>query len=233
MAGRKVAVVTGASRGIGAQLAQVLAEEGYALALGARDFEALRSMANELPSEVLPCFLDVTDGHSVQKFQEECFRNFGRVDLLINNAGIGIFQRLDEISTQDFRKLFAVNVQGAFSVTRAFLPSLNDSEGTVIMMSSDVSTRVFERGGAYCATKFALRALARTLQIENPSLRVMELRPGATDTWFAGSVPGAPGKEWFLKAQELAELVRALLRLPASVRVEELVVRSKGQPPEY
>jgi 3-oxoacyl-[acyl-carrier protein] reductase len=230
---RRVAVVTGASRGLGVAFARILAEEGYALALGARDWQGIERLASELSVPVLAHPLDVTDAGSVAAFRDAVLGRFGRVDVLVNNAGIGIFQRLEEISAEDFERTFRVNVQGAWAVTIAFLPHLLDAKGLVVMISSDVSTRTFPNGGAYTASKFALRAVTRTLQQENPGLRVLELRPGAVDTFFAGSTQGAPGKEWFLRPEIVAEALRFALRLPPEARPEEIVVRSSAQPPEY
>jgi NADP-dependent 3-hydroxy acid dehydrogenase YdfG len=158
---------------------------------------------------------------------------FGRIDALVNNAGIGVFKRLEQTSREEMEQTFRVNVFGAWAVTTAFLPQLKESRGLVLMVSSDVSTRTFPTGGSYTASKFALRALSRTFQQENPELRILELRPGAVDTHFAGSTPGAPGKEWFLQPEVVGEAVRFALRLPAGARVEEIVLRSSGQAPEY
>jgi NADP-dependent 3-hydroxy acid dehydrogenase YdfG len=229
----KVAAVTGASRGLGTVFARVLAEEGYAVALGARDLGAIEGLAASLPRPALAHPLDVGDPGSVAAFRDAVLARFGRLDALINNAGIGIFKRLEDFSPEEIEQTFRVNVQGVWAVTTAFLPQLKASRGQVFMISSDVSTRTFPTGGPYTASKFALRALSRTLQQENPELRVMELRPGATDTFFAGSTPGAPGKEWFLRPQTVAETVRFALRLPPEARLEEIVVRSSSQPPEY
>jgi NADP-dependent 3-hydroxy acid dehydrogenase YdfG len=229
----RIAVVTGASRGLGLAFSRVLAEEGFSLALGARDVAALERIAGELPGNHLSHPLDVENGASVEAFRDAVLARFGRVDLLVNNAGIGIFKRLDELTEEDFDRQFRVNVRGAWLATKAFLPALETAGGMVAMISSDVSTRTFPNGGAYTATKFALRAFSRTLQQEHPNLRVLELRPGATDTFFAGSTAGAEGKEWFLRPESVAEILRLAVRLPAEVRLEEVVLRSRSQPPEY
>jgi 3-oxoacyl-[acyl-carrier protein] reductase len=233
MEDRKVAVVTGASRGLGAAFARMLAEEGYALALGARDREEIERLAADLPVPALAHPLDVGDGGSVAAFRDAVLGRFGRVDVLVNNAGIGIFKRLEELSAEEFERTFRVNVHGVWAVTAAFLPRLKAARGMVAMVSSDVSTRTFPTGGPYTASKFALRALTRTLQQENPELRVLELRPGAVDTFFAGSTQGAPGKESLLRVETIAEALRCALRLPPEARMEEVVVRSSSQAPEY
>lgn len=211
----------------------MLAEEGFSLALGARDAAALDRLAGELPGSHLAHPLDVESRASIEAFRDAVLGRFGRVDLLVNNAGIGIFRRLDELSEEEFDRQFRVNVRGAWLTTRAFLPALEATGGMVAMISSDVSTRTFPNGGAYTATKFALRAISRTLQQEHPNLRVLELRPGATDTFFAGSTQGAEGKEGFLRPEAVAEVLRLAVRLPAEVRLEEVVLRSRSQPPEY
>ena len=229
----QVAAVTGASRGLGSAFARVLSEEGYAVALGARDLSAVKRLASELPGPTLALRLDVTDSASVEGFRRAAIERFGRLDVLVNNAGIGVFRRLEETSREDFEATFRVNVQGAWATTVAFLPHLKESRGLVLMVSSDVSTRTFPTGGSYTASKFALRALTRTFQQENPELRVLELRPGAVDTWFAGSTPGAPGKDWFLQPEVVGEALRFALRLPQGARVEEIVLRSASQTPEY
>lgn len=227
-----VAVITGASRGLGAAFARVFAEEGFAVALGARDLAAVERLASEL-SDAFPHPLDVGDPGSVETFRRAVLDRFGRVDALVNNAGLGIFRRLEEQSWEDWDRTFRVNVFGAWAVTTAFLPQLKERRGLVLMVSSDVSTRTFPNGGSYTASKFALRALTRTLQQENPDLRVLELRPGAVDTHFAGSTPGAPGKDWFLQPQVVGEAIRFALRLPEGARLEEIVLRSAGQTPEF
>ena len=233
----RVAVVTGASRGLGAIFARVFAEEGFAVALGARDLPAIQRLAAELPrARTHGAFahpLDVGDRASVEAFRRAVLDRFGRIDALVNNAGLGVFKRLEEQSWEDWERTFQVNVFGAWAMTAAFLPQLKESRGLVLMISSDVSTRTFPTGGSYTASKFALRALTRTLQQENPELRVLELRPGAVDTYFAGSTPGAPGKDWFLQPQVVGEAVRFALHLPAGARVEEIVLRSAGQTPEF
>lgn len=228
----RTAVITGASRGLGATFARVFAEEGFTVILGARDTASIERLASELPSAFAHS-LDVTDPASVDAFRRAVLERFGRIDALVNNAGIGVFKRLEQTSREEMEQTFRVNVFGAWAVTTAFLPQLKECRGLVLMVSSDVSTRTFPTGGSYTASKFALRALSRTLQQENPELRVLELRPGAVDTHFAGSTPGAPGKEWFLQPEVVGEAVRFALRLPADARVEEVVLRSAGQTPEY
>ncbi|MBP1912825.1 SDR family oxidoreductase [Thermococcus stetteri] len=229
----KVAVVTGASRGIGRTIAEMLAEEGYSLALGARNVEELEKLTEGLETEVFYHYLDVSRPESVDDFASRVLWRFGGVDLVVANAGVGYFGRLEEIRDEDFERMLQVNTLGLWRTVKAFLPSLRERRGAVVAVTSDVSARVFPGGGAYVATKWAARALVRTFQMENPEVRFLELRPGAVDTYFAGSGPGKPKEHGFLKPEDVAEALRCLLKLPPDVRVEELMLRSIYQRPEY
>nr|VFJ71803.1 MAG: NADP-dependent 3-hydroxy acid dehydrogenase YdfG [Candidatus Kentron sp. FM]VFJ76218.1 MAG: NADP-dependent 3-hydroxy acid dehydrogenase YdfG [Candidatus Kentron sp. FM]VFK22079.1 MAG: NADP-dependent 3-hydroxy acid dehydrogenase YdfG [Candidatus Kentron sp. FM] len=229
----KVAVLSGASRGLGYCLAHVLAQEGYALALGARSRAALESLTGQLKAPFLAEYLDVGNPESVYHFSRKVISHFGRVDVLVNNAGIGAFKRLEEFSLEEFDQLFDVNVRGAWLLSQAFLGMLKKTRGLLIMVSSDVSCRVFPTGGPYSATKAALRAIGRTFQLENPDIRMLELRPGRMDTWFFGSPPGGEGSHTALRPEVVGEVFRSALRLPPEARLEELVIRSSNQVVEY
>jgi 3-oxoacyl-[acyl-carrier protein] reductase len=233
----RTAVVTGASRGLGPAFARVLAEEGCTLALGARDVDAVRDVADRLAAEhVIETHagqLDVTDEDSVARFRAEVVDRFGRVDIVVANAGIGSFAPVVETDVADVRAMLDVNVTGLLLTLRAFAADLAaaPTRGLVVAVTSDVSARVFPGGAAYGATKHAARAIARTFQQEHPDLRVCELRPGATATNFAG---GSPDRDLHghLTAAEVAESLRTAVSLPDHVRVGELVVRSATQAPD-
>jgi len=229
----KVAVVTGASRGIGEAIARALAEDGYALALGARSVERLKELAEELGGEVFYHYLDVSRPESVEEFAEKVLERFGKVDVVVANAGLGHFGRLEELKEEQFHEMIEVNLLGMWRTIKAFLKSLKETKGVVVAVTSDVSARLIPHGGGYTVTKWAARALVRTFQIENPDVRFFELRPGAVDTYFGGSKPGKPKEKGYLKPEEVAEAVKYLLRLPKDVRVEELMLRSIYQKPEY
>ncbi|MEX1163400.1 MAG: SDR family NAD(P)-dependent oxidoreductase [Nitriliruptor sp.] len=233
----RTAVVTGASRGLGAAFARVLAEEGCSLALGARDVDGVRAVADELASEhvveATAGHLDVTDEDSLIRFRAEVVERFGRVDIVVANAGIGSFAPIVATDADDVRAMLEVNVTGLLSTLKTFAADLlaAPTRGMVVVITSDVSARVFPGGAAYVATKHAARAIARTFQQEHPELRVCELRPGATATHFAG---GSPDRDLHghLTADEVAETLRTAISLPDHVRVEELVVRSATQAPD-
>jgi 3-oxoacyl-[acyl-carrier protein] reductase len=233
----RTAVVTGASRGLGAAFARVLAEEGCSLALGARDLDAVRAVADDLATEhvveATAGHLDVTDEDSLVRFRAEVVERFGRVDIVVANAGIGSFASIAATDADDVRAMLEVNVTGLLLTLKTFAGDLlaAPTRGMVVAVTSDVSARVFPGGGAYVATKHAARAIARTFQQEHPELRICELRPGATATHFAG---GSPDRDLHghLTVDEVAETLRTVISLPDHVRVEELVVRSATQAPD-
>ncbi|AFN04500.1 NAD(P)-dependent oxidoreductase [Pyrococcus furiosus DSM 3638] len=233
----KVAVITGASRGIGEAIAKALAEDGYSLALGARSVDRLEKIAKELSEkhgvEVFYDYLDVSKPESVEEFARKTLAHFGDVDVVVANAGLGYFGRLEELTEEQFHEMIEVNLLGVWRTIKAFLNSLKRTGGVAIVVTSDVSARLLPYGGGYVATKWAARALVRTFQIENPDVRFFELRPGAVDTYFGGSKAGKPKEQGYLKPEEVAEAVKYLLRLPKDVRVEELMLRSIYQKPEY
>ncbi len=232
------AVVTGASRGIGRAIARMLADEGYDLCLCARSEADLDALSGELWAgpdgiDIAQFTFDVTNAAQVTEAAAAVGEHAGAVDLLVVNAGIGAFGPIENFDIETFDRLFAVNVRGAFLTLQAFTPALRTADaGMAVLLSSDVSTRVFPGGGPYCATKHALRALTRAYQQEQPDLRVLELRPGATDTHFGDTEEGDSGAG-HLTAAEVAQALRGVLLLPSHVRPEELVVRSTGQPPEF
>lgn len=155
-----VAVVTGASRGLGRAFARMLADEGYALALGARSRNELEEVAEGLATDTVVAGLDVRDPASVGAFRDAVAARFPVVDVVVANAGVGRFQPLVEFDVDDFDRLFDVNVKGVWLTLRAFTPLLEAADaGLAVVVSSDVSTRIFPGGGPYCATKWAVRAL--------------------------------------------------------------------------
>jgi 3-oxoacyl-[acyl-carrier protein] reductase len=235
----RTAVVTGASRGLGAAFARVLAEEGCDLALGARSRDDVEALADRLAAEraveVLAAPLDVTDPDSLATFRTATVDRFGRVDVVVANAGIGRFARVEDTRAEDVRAMLDVNVTGLVSTLATFAADLEaaPTRGLVVTVTSDVSDRVFPGGAAYVASKHAARAISRTFQQEHPQLRVCELRPGSTTTGFGDRDPSRPTEDGHLTADQVAEVLRVVLAAPDDVRVEELVVRDAGQHPDF
>lgn len=184
----KVAVVTGASSGIGEATARALAGRGAAIVLAARAEEKLRFLAREISAaggHALPVKTDVTDRDSVEAMIERTIEEFGSLDILVNNAGLGLSGRVEDLRTDDLRYLFEVNLVGPLICVQAALPRMNRG-GRIINVSSVVGKRAIPKVGGYCATKSALNALSDTLRVElaTQGITVTSIYPGTTRTAF-------------------------------------------------
>lgn len=184
----KVAVVTGASSGIGEATARVLSKRGASVVLAARSVDRLRSLERELSAagrRVMTVATDVSASDSVQAMVEETVATFGSIDLLVNNAGLGLSGRVAEVRVEDLRYVFGVNVIGPLNCIQAALPNMRPG-GRIINVSSVVGKRAIPKVGAYCATKSALNALSDSLRVEvaERGIAVTSVYPGTTSTAF-------------------------------------------------
>ena len=166
----KVAVVTGAGRGIGKAISIALAKNGCDVTLCARSRLELDSVAIEIEGlgrRALAVRTDVTKESDVQALISSTMSEFGRIDILINNAGIGRFSNVAELLTDDFDAMWAVNMRGVFLCTRNVIPQMiKQGEGDIVNLSSLAGRNAFIGGAGYCATKWALIGFARCLMLE-------------------------------------------------------------------
>jgi len=176
----KVALITGAARGIGEATARVFAAAGAEVIVLDLNRERAEALAAELPhARALAC--DVTSEDQVGG----AIGSLARLDILVNNAGIGLVGGIEQTSLEDFRRLFRVNVEGMFLVTRAALPLLLASRGSIINIGSVAGLIGVRQRFAYCATKGAVIAMTRQLAVDYPKqLRVNCICPGTVDTPF-------------------------------------------------
>ena len=220
MSGPRVTVITGASQGIGRHVALVFAEAGDSLVLAARNqanLEETAALARETGSEALALPTDVTDADDVEAMTAAALDRFGRIDVLINNSGIGgPSGPLWELSMDDWRETFAVNVEGVFLVTKTVIPHMIErGSGSVVMIGSITGKRPLWGRTPYASTKSALVGLTRTLAVEaGPhGVRVNLISPG----FVIG-----PRLDWVIDAQAegrgiSAEEVRSELEAEAAL----------------
>lgn len=209
----KVAVITGASSGLGAETARHLVEAGAKVALGARRLDRLEALARELGSDNATVFkVDVSEREQVQAFVDHAVATFGRIDVMINNAGVMPLAPLELLAFDDWNQCIDVNVKGVLWGIGAALPHFKaQKSGQFINVSSVTGHRVGPGGAIYSATKYAVRVISEALrqEVKPYNIRTTVLSPGAVDTELPGSV----------KAQEVAEGVAqfyAATAIPAS-----------------
>ena len=184
----KVAVVTGASSGIGEATARELARRGAAVVLASRATEKLGTLAEGIRASggrTMAVETDVSDKGSVEGMVDRAMDEFGRVDILVNNAGVGLSGRVAELRPEDLRYVFEVNTVGPLVCAQAALPRMREG-GRIINVSSVVGKRAIPKVGGYCATKFALNALSDALRVEiaTRGITVTSVYPGTTRTAF-------------------------------------------------
>jgi len=236
----KIAVITGASSGIGAATAILLAENGYRVIAGARRVDRLKELAAKNGAIEL-CQLDVTDQASVDAFVTQI--NGRAVDVLINNAG-GAFDSASVLDSDPevWKKSFDVNVVGSVRMTKAITPAMiKAGKGHIVVMSSTAAQVAYENGGSYVAAKFAERSLANTLRLElnGTPIRVTEIAPGMVKSDEFALVRNSgdsakaakvyEGVEFPLTAEDIAESIRWSVMLPAHVNIDALTIRPVAQ----
>ena len=214
----KVALVTGGTRGIGRAVAEALLREGAQVVLTGRAASAAQRAARELGAAsggaAFGAACDVCDDASVVRLIRFVEDRLGRLDLLVNNAGLGIYKPAPELEIAEFRAVVETNLVGVFRVTKACLPLLLDAgEATVVNIGSLAGRHPFAGGAAYNASKFGLVGMteAMMLDLRNHGIRMATVMPGSVATGFAGRSPEA-GAEWKLSPQDVAAAVLSVFR---------------------
>ncbi|MDR6227609.1 SDR family oxidoreductase [Desmospora profundinema] len=226
----KTAIITGASRGIGEAIAVAFSREGADSLLVGRsefDLERVAERVRESGRKAVPFPADVTREADVDAAVSRALDEFGKVDILINNAGIGSFKSIKDISLDEWEQVIRVNLTGSFLFAKAVLdPMIDRGQGQIIHISSDVGVRTIPKGAAYCASKFGLEGLSGALskEVRKLGIRVGSIRPGMTDTYFNDTKQGASEKEGWLEAEDVAEAALYMASAPRHVVVDELML---------
>jgi NADP-dependent 3-hydroxy acid dehydrogenase YdfG len=226
----QVAIVTGASRGIGKEIALKLAKEGAKLTLVGSSQDILQS-AKDLNSQgyanVMAVQADVANEEDMNRVVKSTLDQYGQIDILVNNAGIGFFKLTEEVSLEDWKKMFEVNVQGVFLGAKVVLPHMKERKsGTIITISSDVGRYTIPNGAAYTASKYAVQGFSGALaqEVREYGIRVGTVNPGMVDTYFANSTQGLPEKEEWLKVEDIANAVVYMASAPKHMLIDEIVL---------
>ena len=239
----KVAIVTGASSGIGAATTRALVAQGARVVAAALDEEALESFVADLreaASEVVAFTTDVTRPDQTQALARFARETYGAIDILVNNAGLMLFSRWVDLAVQDWEKMIDVNIKGYLNMTAAVLPfMLEQKSGQILNMDSVAGHQVGPSAGVYSATKFFVQAMTESMRKAlgvQHGIRVNTISPGVINTGWADKVSDPRGREAAQALNRIAigpdDVARAViyaLNQPENVTVNDLIISPTRQ----
>ena len=227
----QVAIVTGASRGIGKAIALLLALQGAKVVAVARSEDELIELTNK--TQGLGIVADVADESDAVHVVAETLRQYGRLDIVVCNAGVGSFNELENFSDTEWDRIFDTNVKGTFLLCKAVMPYFKaQKKGHIVGITSDVAKRTFAHGTAYGASKYAQDAVLGSLrkEVRPHGIKVSTIYPGLVDTYFKDTRPGsAEAEKTHLRPADVAQAVRYVLEAPAHVVIDELMLHPLTQ----
>ena len=231
----KACVVTGATKGIGRAIAEALAAAGADVVISARTSSDVERVAGELNAgasgRVIGFAADVSRPEECLGLIEEAVGTLGRLDVLVNNAGVGILTSIEDLSVEDWQTQIDTNLRGVFCCVKAAVPHLKATEGWVINIGSLAGRNPFAGGSGYNASKFGLVGMteAMMLDLRHSGIRVSIVMPGSVNTRFGGDYPES-GRDWALGADDVASAVLHLLSYPDNAHVSRVEMRPSRPP---
>jgi NADP-dependent 3-hydroxy acid dehydrogenase YdfG len=240
----KVVVITGASSGLGEATARLLSRQGAIVVLGARRNDRIKALADQLTGaggKALAVATDVTDREQVKRLVDTAVKSFGRIDVMLNNAGVMPLAPLELAKTDEWDQMIDVNIKGVLNGIAAALPYMREQKsGHFINVSSVYGHKVGPNAAVYCATKFAVRAISEGLrqEVKPYNIRTTIISPGAVATELLEHISEqtlqAQTKEFVSKiavpAETFARMVAFAINEPADVDVSEILFRPTAQP---
>lgn len=224
----KVAYITGGTKGIGLGTAKVLLDAGMRVAISGRKLEDAQNAAKLLgdESKVIGVQSDVANFEDEQKAVQQIISNFGQLDVVLANAGLGIFSPVDELSFEDWNRMINTNLTGVFHTLKASVDELKKSEGYYITLASLAGTNFFEKGAGYNATKFGVVGFtqAAMLDLRKYNIKVSTIMPGSVATNFNNHIPSEADK-WKIQPEDIGELVLDLLKMNPRTLPSKIEVR--------
>jgi len=231
----KTILLTGASKGIGRALALQLAAQGANLGLVARSENELLSLKEEIAVKGAQAEIfagSVADEALANQAVQTLTERFGRLDVVINNAGYGVFGPTESYTAEQWSELYDTNVKGTFLFSKAALPPMKaQGEGHIINIASDVAKRVFDGGALYCSSKFAQDAFSAALrkEVRRHGIKVSVVYSGLVDTMFHTDPQGSEKHADWLKAEDMANTIIYIMTQPKHVVIDELMIHPLSQ----
>ena len=230
----KVAFITGGSKGIGYGVAEALLNQGFKVAITSRSLEAAREAAKELESkgEIIGLEADVRNYESQQNAVQAAVDKFGKIDLLVANAGVGKFNSIEDMTPEEWNATIETNLTGVFYSVKSSLSELVKTEGYIITISSLAGTNYFAGGAAYNASKFGLTGFSQAvmLDLRQKGIKVSTIMPGSVATHFNGHTP-SDEDAWKIQKEDIGELVVDLMKMNPRTLPSKIEVRP-SQPPK-
>ena len=226
----ETAVITGASSGVGKSLAIQLSDAGYRVVLAARSEDKLNAIAEEIQSkggDSLVVLTDVSQPEQINNLKDRALE-YGDVSVVINNAGLGKFSKVEDVAIEDWDRQLDVNLRASFLVSQAFIPGMKQRlNGTLAFMNSVAGKKGYPYSAAYVASKYGMRGLADSLreELREDNIKVISIHPGAVDTPFWDGTGMNFPREEMLSTYTLAQSIVHAIQSPGNFAVEELVVR--------
>ena len=231
----KTCLITGATRGIGRAIAEALAAVGADVVIGARTLSDVERVAAELDAgstgRVVGIAADVSRPEDCVRLVKGTVDASGRLDVLVNNAGVGILMSIEDLSVEDWETQIDTNLRGVFCCSKAAVPHLKSTEGWIINIGSLAGRNPFAGGSGYNASKFGLLGMteAMMLDLRHSGIRVSIVMPGSVNTRFGGGYPES-GRDWALGADDVASAVLHLLSYPDNAHVSRVEMRPSRPP---
>ncbi len=231
----KTCLVTGATRGIGRAVAEALATAGGDVVISARTSSDVERVAKELDyaflGHVIGIAADVSRPEDCTRLVQETVDAFGHLDVVVNNAGVGILASIEDLSVDEWQTQIDTNLRGVFCCSKAAVPHLKAREGWIINIGSLAGRNPFAGGSGYNTSKFGLVGMteAMMLDLRHSGIRVSMVMPGSVDTRFGGDYPEG-GRAWALGADDVASAVLHLLSYPDNAHVSRVEMRPSRPP---
>jgi NAD(P)-dependent dehydrogenase (short-subunit alcohol dehydrogenase family) len=230
----KVAYITGGTKGIGYGIAKALVEKGMKVAITGRSLEAAVKAAKELSSDaanVLALQSDVSSLASEQKAIAATIAQFGQLDLLVANAGVGHFASIETLSEQLWKETIDTNLTGVFNSVKASIDALKQTKGYIVSIASLAGTNFFENASAYNASKFGLVGFTQAvmLDLRKYGIKVTTIMPGSVATYFNNHTPN-DADAWKIQPEDIGELVVDILQMNPRTLPSKIEVRPSMPP---